>query len=169
MYNPAQDIYHGIFRMARVLQKMDERKPLEVDRVRIWDFYLLYPVQLLHVSLKQDEDEIREARKLLKLKETRFDYKGDLRKLFEGIKPYQMAALTFLVSCGILNKDEFETGWVLVADPEKLHTFVEQTGTITEQESNILKFLSFLFSGMSLTGVDGMKSRTKLLESKYDA
>ena len=168
-YNPAFDLYHSIYRMAHIIQKMDEGKSLEVDRVRIWDFYMLYPVQLNHVSLKQDESEIREARKLLKLKETSFDYKGDIRKLFEWIKPFQVSALGCLVSCGILNKEEFETGNVLVSNPEKLKAFVESAGELSVPESNILNFLSFFFGGMSLTGVYGMKYRTKLLESKYDA
>ena len=168
-YNPAFDLYHSIYRLAHIIRKMDEGKPLEIDRVRIWDFYLLYPVQLNHVSLKIDEKEIREARKLLKLKETIFDYKGDIRKLFEWIKPFQISALGCLVSCGILNKEEFEAGSVMVANQDKLQAFVESAGDVSEHERNILKFLNFLFSGMPLTGSYGMKYRTKLLESKYDA
>lgn len=168
-YNPAFDLYHSIYRMAHIIQKMDEGKSLEVDRVRIWDFFMLYPVQLNHVSLKQEEAEIRKARKLLKLKETPFDYKGDIRKLFEWIKPFQVSALGCLVSCGILNKEEFEAGHVLVSNSEKLKDFVACVGELSIQDSNILKFLSFLFGDMPLTGVYGMKYRTKLLESKYDA
>lgn len=168
-YNPAFDLYHSIFRMAHILLKMDVQTPMEIDRLRIWDFYMLYPVQLNHVSLKQDENEIREARKMLKLKETIFDYKGDIRKLFEWIKPFQLSALGCLVSCGILDKDEFEAGSVLVVNPDKLNAFVENAGDVSDHERNILKFLNFLFSDMPLTGVYGMKYRTKLLESKYDA
>lgn len=167
-YNPAFDLYHSIFRMAHILLKMDEHKPVEIDRVRIWDFYMLYPVQLNHVSLKMDEKEIRDARKLLKLKETNYDYKGDTRKLFEWIKPCQISALGCLVSCGILSKEAFEVGNVLVSNHDKLNAFVEHAGDISVHERNILKFLSFLFSGMPLTGNYGMKHRTKLLEFKYD-
>lgn len=167
-YNPAFDLYHSIFRMAHILLKMDEHKPVEIDRVRIWDFYMLYPVQLNHVSLKMDEKEIRDARKLLKLKETNYDYKGDTRKLFEWIKPCQISALGCLVSCGILSKEAFEVGNVLVSNHDKLNAFVEHAGDISVHERNILKFLSFLFGGMPLTGNYGMKHRTKLLEFKYD-
>ena len=168
-YNPAFDLYHSIFRMAHILMKMDDGKPLEIDRVRIWDFYMLYPVQLNHVSLKMNESEIRDARKLLKLKETPYDYKGDIRKLFGWIKPFQISALGCLVSCGILSKEEFEAGNVLVSNTAQLKAFVERSGNLSVQENNILNFLNFLFGGMSLTGVYGMKYRTKLLESKYDA
>ena len=168
-YNPAFDPYHSIFRMAHILLKMSEQKPVEIDRVRIWDFYLLYPVQLNHVSLKVDETEVREARRLLKLKETAFDYKGDIRKLFEWIRPIQVSALRCLVSCGILGRDEFESGRVRVADPGKLQDFIGATGPLSVRESNILSFLSLCFGGMPLTGIYGMKYRTKLLESRYDA
>lgn len=168
-YNPAFDLYHSIFRMAHILLKIDEPHPLEIDRVRIWDFYMLYPVQLNHVSLKVDEKEIREARKLLKLKETSYDYKGDVRKLFEWIKPFQVSALGCLVSCGILGKEQFEAGCVEVVSHDKLKAFVEHAGDITVREHNVLNYISFLFSGMPLAGAYGMKYRTKLLEFKYDA
>lgn len=168
-YNPAFDLYHSIYRMAHILVKMDAQQPVEMERVRIWDFYMLYPVQLNHVTLKVEESELREARKLLKLKETSYDYKGDVRKLFEWIKPFQISALGCLVSCGILNKVEFEEGRIQILNYDKLNDFVEKAGAISAHELNILKFISFLFSGMSLTGHYGMKYRTKLLESKYDA
>ena len=168
-YNPAFDLYHSIFRMAHILLKMDEQKPVEIDRVRIWDFYLLYPIQLNHVSLKVEETEIRYARKLLKLKETSFDYKGDVRKLFEWIRPFQISALGCLVSCGILDKEVFEAGRVQVVSLDKLNAFVQKAGDVSVQEQNILRFLRFLFGDMPLTGIYGMKYRTKLLESKYDA
>lgn len=167
-YNPAFDLYHSIYRMAHILRKMDSDSPMEIDRLRIWDFYLLYPVQLNHVSLKTDEKEIREARKLLKLKETQFDYKGDVRKLFEWIRPFQTSALGCLVSCGILSKEDFEAGYVRVVGRETLDKFVEATGSLSVHETNVLSFLSFLFGDMPLTGVYGMKHRSKLLESKYD-
>ena len=74
-----------------------------------------------------------------------------------------------LVSCGILNKEAFEAGSVQVVNQEGLNAFVEKAGDISEHERNVLRFLNFLFSGMPLTGSYGMKARTKLLESKYDA
>jgi len=168
-YNPAFDLYHGIFRMAHILRKMDERKRYEIDSVRIWDFYMLYPNKLNNVLLKLDEKELRDARKMLKLKETAYDYKGDIRKLFEWIKPFQMSAIGCLVSCGILGKDAFEAGYVEVVNHDLLDVFVEKTGDISVHEQNVLNFLNFLFSGMSLTGIYGMKHRTKLIECKYDA
>lgn len=168
-YNPAFDLYHSIYRLAHIIRKMDEGKSMEIDRVRIWDFFLLYPIQLKHVRFKQDETEIKEALKQLKLKESTFDYKGDTRKLFEWIKPFEISALGCLVSCGILDKGEFEAGNVMVANQEKLQAFVESAGDFSVHENNVLSFLSFLFKDMKLTGLYGMKYRTKLLESKYDA
>lgn len=168
-YNPAFDLYHSIFRIAHILRKMEERKRYEIDCVRIWDFYMLYPNKLSNVLLKVDEKELREARKLLKLKETSYDYKGDIRKLFEWIKPFQLSALGCLVSCGILDKNAFEDGYVEVVNSDMLDTFVNKAGDISVHEKNVLHFLSFLFSDMPLTGAYGMKPRTKLMESKYDA
>lgn len=42
-YNPAFDLYHCIFRMIHIIQRLDDNECLEVDKIRIWDFYILFP------------------------------------------------------------------------------------------------------------------------------
>ena len=57
----------------------------------------------------------------------------------------------------------------MVASQEALERFIEQTGNFSLQEQNVLSFLSLFSRNMPLSGIDGLKARTKLLESKYDA
>ncbi|MBR1682035.1 MAG: hypothetical protein IJ700_01520 [Bacteroidaceae bacterium] len=45
-YNPAFDLYHTIWRMAHILQCVGPDESYEVERMRIWDFYLLFPSML---------------------------------------------------------------------------------------------------------------------------
>ena len=73
------------------------------------------------------------------------------------------------MSCGILSKNEFEAGRVCVTSRQKLDDFCARAGGLTDSERNALSFLNFFTHYMSLTGVDGLKARTRLLESKYDA
>lgn len=170
VYNPAFDLYHAIYRMAHILQRLDDSETFEVDKVRIWDFYLLFPSKLYNVSLRHLDKEIVDARKqYIDNSRNPYEYSGDNRKLFEWIKPFQMSALNCLVSCGILTKEAYLDGKVSIANRASLDDFVEKAGGISVKEQNVLSFLSIFSRHMSLTGTDGLKARTHLLESRYDA
>lgn len=169
-YNPAFDLYHSIFRMAHIVDRLEEGECFEIDKVRIWDFYLLFPSKLYDLSIRQTEKEVREARKRwISKNKNPYEYSGNNRKLFEWIKPVQVSALSCLVSCGILSKEDYLNDRVCVANREALKAFVTHSGDLTASESNTLSFLGLFSRTMSLTGVNGLKSRTDLLESKYDA
>ena len=42
IYNPTYDIYHGVFRILRILETL-EIKPYRIEFIRIADFYFLFP------------------------------------------------------------------------------------------------------------------------------
>ena len=169
-YNPAFDLYHSIFRMAHIVDRLSDGECFEIDKVRIWDFYLLFPSKLYDLSIRRDEKAVRESRKLLVARTDNpyEEFRGDNRKLFEWIKPFQVSALNCLVSCGILRKEEYLAGRVCLDSRDKLNAFLSQAGNLTTEEHNALSFLGIFSRAMPLTGLDGLKSRTNLLESKYD-
>ena len=170
-YNPAFDLYHCIFRMAHILDRLEEKECFPIDKVRIWDFYLLYPSKTYEIDvMPRKEKEVFNAREQwIERSNNPYEYSGDNRKLFEWIKPFQISALSCLVSCGILNKDAYLEGSVCVENKEALNEFMERAGGFTARERNVLSFLSLFSHHMPLTGRDGLKARTNLLESKYDA
>lgn len=168
-YNPAFDLYHSIFRMAHIAAKLNATECIEVDKARIWDFYLLFPDKVYNIHLHSDEIIIKKLRNTIKRQNNPYDYNGDNRKLFEWIKPVQLSALGCLVSCGILNKEKFERGRICVNGHDTLTAFLQKAGPITSRESNVLAFMSHLSRTMSMTGINGLKARTELLEFKYDA
>ena len=169
-YNQAFDLYHSIFRMAHILERIGEDESFEIDKVRIWDFYMLFPDKIYTITIRKDEEDLRKYRSTFIKKENNpYEFKGDSRKLFEWIKPFQMSALNCLVSCGILKKDAYLSNRVCVAGREALDAFLKQADEMSVRESNVLSFLSLLSRNMPLTGSHGLKARTRLLESKYDA
>ncbi len=169
-YNPAFDLYHCIFRMAHIIERLEDTECFEIDKVRIWDFYLLYPSKTYDINVKpRKEKDIYNAREqYIEKIHNPYEYSGDNRKLFEWIKPFQISALSCLVSCGILNKDAYISGNVCVANREILNDFIGHAGSCTTRERNVLSFLHLFSRNMPLTGIDGLKARTQLLESKYD-
>jgi len=52
---------------------------------------------------------------------------------------------------------------------EILNKYISELGELSPKEKNIISLLTSHFYLMSLYGIDGLKSRTNLMESKYDA
>lgn len=169
-YNPAFDLYHTIWRMAHILQRLESDEAFEVERLRIWDFYLLFPAMLYEVRIGRSEQELNEARKTyISRTHSPYEYEGDRRKLFEWLHPVQSSAMSCLVSCGILSKEAYLVGRISIVRPDVLTAFIGHSGKLTSQEQNTLSFLRMLSRHVSLSGNDGLKARTHLLEYKYDA
>ena len=55
VYNPASDLYYTIFRLLHFLDRFDHGAIIEVERVRIWDFYFLFPSKISTMKLEKDE------------------------------------------------------------------------------------------------------------------
>ena len=59
VYNQAFDYYHAIYRMIKLLANYKLDNFIEVDRLRIWDYYLLFPQEIHSIRLKREEKDIR--------------------------------------------------------------------------------------------------------------
>lgn len=62
-YNPAFDLYHCIFRMIHIIQRLDDNDCLEVDKIRIWDFYVLFPSKTYTIMIRRNEEDLKSWRK----------------------------------------------------------------------------------------------------------
>ena len=169
-YNPAFDLYHSIYRIAHILGKLGDDESFEIDKVRIWDFYMLFSDKVHTITLRRDEKEFRQWRsKYLRRQNNPYEFNGDSRQLFEWMKPVQLSALNCLVSCGILDREKYEQGRVEVADKQMLQQYLATVGEVSLRQRNVLSFMSLLSGATPMTGEYGLKARTKLMESKYDA
>jgi hypothetical protein len=170
IYNQAYDYYHAIYRIIRLLTHIKRDEFIEVDRLRIWDFYLLFPEQVHSITLKKNEDQIRELRKrFVKPKNSPYNQVFDNKKVFEKLRPYQFSALQCLASYGIINKSLLRENRVSVISPSLLNDYNGKFEELSYTEQNVISLMTLSFSTISLFGPDGLKSRTKLMVSKYDA
>lgn len=170
MYNQAFDLYHTIYRMLQFLNRFDTTDTIELDRLRIWDFYLLFPNKTFEIRLKHEDREVRELRNRF-FKKTNNPYMQvhENRKVFEKIKPYQIAALNCIASYGIIDKDLLRQNRITILNKEILTEYVKKIGELSAKETNTITLLANNFYSMTLFGSDGLKSRTNLMEGKYDA
>lgn len=170
LYNNAFDLYHTIFRVLNLLSKVDENNSIEVDRIRIWDYYLLFPSQIFHIKPRRNEVEFKNILKQLNVtKANPYQKISDERMTLEKIKPYQIAALNCLASYNIINKDELLEDKISILSKELLTQYVNSIGILSSREKNIITIVTSQFYDISLFGDKGLKNRSDLLESKYDA
>ena len=170
IYHQAFDLYHTLYRMIQLLGYFRRSDYIEIDRLRIWDYYLLFPNKLSKIKLKRDEKDIKTLITTFILKvDNPYEEIIDDRKMFEKIKPYQMTAIKSLASYGIVNKDYLTTNRITSIDIEVIKSYLSKLEKLSKQEENTIKLLTSHFYQMSLYGEYGLKDRSKLLESKYDA
>jgi hypothetical protein len=170
IYNQAFDLYHSIHRLLLFLNRIEEGSLIEVERIRIWDFYLLFPNQVHTIRLKQTDDEIRRFRReLIRKTKNPYDEIPDNRKVFEKIRPYQVAALNCIASYGVIDKDSLQHDKISVINKSHLSDYINHIGEISDKDNNIILLMTTYYFDINLTGADGLKDRTNLIESKYDA
>ncbi len=169
IYNPAYDTFHGIYRMLLILKGFDQEECVEVDRLRIYDFYLLFPYKAYKIRLKPTETDFkRQLRKSIKSTKNPYNESTNDRRLFEQLRPYQMIALSHLASYGLISPDHLLRQQVKVADADKMRKVTSQLGKVSATDLNIVSWLNLCFRTTPLTGVYGLKYRTQLLDYKYD-
>ena len=170
IYHQAFDLYHTVYRMLQLLTYFNRNESVEMDRLRIWDFYLLFPDKMNTIKLKQNENDIRKIIKsFVKTKDNPYEKLMDNRKMFEKIKPYQLTALKSLASYGIIDKNFMNTNHVTIISNKLIENYSLKFEPLTNQEQNAIHLLTSHFYQIPMFGADGVKERTNLLESKYDA
>ena len=170
VYNPAFDMYHTVFRILNILSYHSRGEYVETERLRIWDFYLLFPEEVENITLRRDEKEVRSLIKnQISTKSNPYRNISDSRKLFEKIRPYQMNALKCMSSYGLINDDYVSLNKVKLLQHVKLKKSNPLLIQNNQLQMNVIKLMTSHFFLMPLYGEKGLKKRTGLLEHKYDA
>jgi hypothetical protein len=140
---------------------------VELDRLRIWDFYFTFPREARKISFPKDLSPLREF--VFKEKEAnRYEDLLDAKKVIERMKPYQMAALNCLSSYGFIDKDALSKKIIKRTEKEIPQELKSELSNLSIEKSNILKLVTGFWE-LPLHGLHGFKSRTGLIEYKYDA
>jgi len=170
VYHQAFDLYHTVYRHICILTYFNRNEYVEVERLRIWDYYLLFPNKMDKIKLKQEEKDIKQLiRSFIQRKDNPYEIILDDRKMFEKIRPYQINSIKCLASYGVINKDFLTTNRISTISKDLLEKYSLNFEKLTIQQENAIKLLTSHFYQMPLYGSYGLKERTGLLESRYDA
>jgi hypothetical protein len=165
VYHPAFDLHHCTFRMLQILFNINQEN-IESDKLRIWDFYYTFPNEIgKNITFIE---ELRALKKIFKNNLNPYEEIGDVKKVFEQMKPYQLTALNHLASHNLIDNALWENKLINLNKDMIPADLLTRLSNLTTQQQNILKLIGSPFNDLPLYGKLGFKSRTGLIDFKYD-
>ncbi|WP_170432973.1 ABC-three component system middle component 5 [Ruegeria arenilitoris] len=168
-YQPAFDPYNAMFRLLQLRERSWLTQAVPYDALRIADFFLLFPffLQDKDIRYKPEHRSIRSVGKKYKA-EKPYSRLPDKRTLFRRVEPFQVAAIGSLVNGGFVEADSWEQRIVEATPKEIPNTLLTQLHAENSANSELIDAILKLLMDYPLTGKDGLKDRTGLLEYRYD-
>ncbi len=169
LYNPAFDLYHCVYRFMIMISKIENGVEIEVDRLRIYDFLVLFPYKIKTIPLKRNEKNLREAIKELKIEEENpYNHVSNDKVVFDRLKSYQLSALNYIASYGIIDSKQLLNNYIQLKKKDKLTDFLSRFDIGNDEKNSLLDWLFRNFNEIPFMGKNGLKDRTQLMEWKND-
>ncbi len=163
IYHPAYDINHGMFRMLRLLEVNSEHR-MKWDTFRILDLYYLFPHLLADVRLSGLTTQKRRFGK----QGSKYTRVPTPRIFIQQMVGFHELVARSLIGKGFLNGRSFEERSLQRTDqPLPIELRAAFKGAVDDQD--LIELLAVKLAAIPLSGPRGLKSRTGLLEFRYDA
>lgn len=164
VYHPAFDMHHCVFRMLRLLNRLPPGE-YHVERMRILDFYLLFPCQLPSFRFPRP---LSRQRKTFAKRNNRYEKLTDPYRIFLRLAPFQQEAFGCLAAHGLINPTRLAESMV-VRTASSLPDLLKATAEESDRLSpDVIDFLTGPLKDVDLYGKDGLKARSDLFEYRYD-
>lgn len=165
MYHPAQDINHCVFRILMTTEN-SEHDMLKIDVYRLIDFYTLFPY-LLRLIAKLPSPLHRFKSKFNEIPEP-FESLKNTRRIIYELEQLQSIAMQNLVAKGLLDSKSFNEGYLKRTDKKLPASFSDAIRDSRLLKEDWFEVLINEFPKAKLTGNNGLKARTGLMEYRYD-
>lgn len=156
VYHPAYDSYHCISRILKVLRFLEE-KEYNIDRIRIYDYFLLFLNDIEKITLPRDFYNYKSL-----VKSNRYNKVDNPTYVFSQLESVQNMAFRAIASYGFINKDLFDK------DIIKLNDIEFPKNLIPELQDIEIKYKSFVIDFFEKISLRELKQRTKLMEYRYE-
>lgn len=164
IYNQAYDLYHSMFRILQITEK--NKDTLEIDKLRILDFYLAFPSELIAIKSFQG---FKKYEKYIKAESNKYERIIDRKRLFFKMEHIQLSAIKALVSYGLIDPETFKKGKIKRTETKLSEQLQIRLNEVNESNPNLITLITGPLASMNLNGHLGLKVRTNLIEFKYDA
>lgn len=138
------------------------RRPVEYDRLRLLDLYLLFPEFARAIRLPRSA---LAWRRRLPVRANQYWSTCDRLLLFRQMTPIQKCALSLLEATGLIAQDPGSRQWSVVNGQ---HPIVTSAVERNREDGVVVAFLAEVLLPLRLTGRQGLKARTGLMEWRYD-
>ncbi|MEA4905177.1 MAG: ABC-three component system middle component 5 [Petrimonas sp.] len=142
------------------------KQELEVDKLRILDFYLAFPAELLEIKSFVG---FRKYEKYLMAESNSYERVIDRKRLFFKMEHIQISAMKALISYDLFDAKEFKNGKLKRTDIQLSENLALRINKANEENQNLITLITGPLASMNLYGHLGLKERTNLIEFKYDA
>lgn len=165
IYHPVYDLNHSLFRALMILE-ISEHKEISLDLFRIIDFYTIFPH--LIKEIRPFPNELRAYRKVLNEIPDSYERIGNIKRIMFELEGVQTTALQNLLAKDLIDYQAFKSKLISrtgIALSENLNQSIKESNTAQEEW-----FLMLVneFCGLKLKGSSGLKSRSGLMEYRYD-
>jgi hypothetical protein len=167
-YQPAFDPYHAVFRLLRLRPLFEKTGSLSKEKVRILDFYLLFPFRIRDMRLAPAHQRY----KRLAEKYSHLAPYGDQPEpplLLARMEPMQTAALETLASYAFIDPGAYQTDRIEITDRMIPEAITGRAEALNHEQEDLLEFLEIIAGQYELSGPNGLKARSGLMEYRYDA
>ncbi len=142
-----------------------KQEEVELDRLRIWDFYLTFPNEARNITYPNSLFELKSIFK--KKIPNPYEDLIDSKRIIERMKSYQIAALRCIASYGLIDSELLNKNIIRRTDKEIPKELAIHFTDLSVEKANIIKLIVGFWE-LPLYGKSGLKDRTGLIEFKYD-
>ena len=156
IYHPAYDTYHCMVRILKILNFLSE-KQFELDRIRIYDYFFLFPNEIEIATLALDYGKYKKI-----LLNNKYNKVQNSKQTFYRLESYQNLAFKALSTFNLIDKYALDNDFVIRTSaiiPEGL------LNNLDSIESSYLELVQSYFEELSLKE---LKRRTTLIEYRYE-
>lgn len=163
IYHPAYDANHGMFRMLRLLT-VNPDQAMKWDSFRILDIYYLFPHLLLDARLPP---KLTKAKKAAAAGSAKYNHAPSPKIFIQQIAGLHESIAMSLASKGFISESAFKAG-LLQRTSKSLPVTVEAAFDDAADDDALVRLLAVDLAALPLSGQNGLKERTGLLEHYYD-
>ena len=153
VWHASRDAYHCAFRLIRLVAA--NKAPLELERVRILDMFLLYPPLLHRSSMPQD---VKTAFRTLDIPrpDKIFMRLPSAAAVFQDLRLYQNSAVAQLAARGLALPSDLQQGLLSIIEADLPDRLRERAEARNREDGGLTNFLVGPFSALPLRGVSSV-------------
>lgn len=168
-YQAAFDPYNTAFRLLRLRECCWTHSSVSFEALRIADFFLLFPVLIANKGVRLQRKHAKYRKLSTKYASlTPFAQLPAMDTLFRRMEPFHIAAAETLVTSGLALPAAWGEGFMHGTGHQIPQNLMQRIADVNETQDDLLEFLTALVTEYEVSGVNGLKDRTSLLEFRYD-